>query len=125
MVVGLLRIRLHLPGARSLKDRRALVRRALDRVRARFNVSAAEVGDLERWQVASLAVSVVSNERSHANEVLDKALALVASAVAGEASILDQQLELMSYGDDEPLTPRDSLPPLDTRLPDADPDEED
>jgi len=125
MVVGLLRVRLHLPGARSLKDRRAIVRKALDRIRARFNVSAAEVGDLERWQVATLGFSVISNDRAHANEVLDKVSAALASAVAGEASILDRQLELISYGDDEPLVERDSLVPLEARLPDVDPDEED
>lgn len=103
MVIGLLRLRLHLPAAHSLKERRAVVRRAADRVRARFNVSVAEVGDQERWQVATLAVSAVSNERGHVTEVLDKVTSAVASAVAGEALVSGREVAVTVYPDDEAL----------------------
>ncbi|MBP6835499.1 MAG: DUF503 family protein [Deltaproteobacteria bacterium] len=103
MVIGLLRLRLHLPAAHSLKDRRAVVRRAADRVRARFNVSIAEVGDQERWQVATLAVSAVSTERGHVSEVLDKVTAAVASAVAGEALVTGREVVIAVHPDDEVL----------------------
>ena len=49
-------------------------------------------GDVERWQVSPPGFSVVANDRGHANAVLDKVSAALASAVAGEASILDRQL---------------------------------
>jgi hypothetical protein len=101
MVVGLLRITLHVPEAHSLKDRRAAVRRAVERVRARFNVSIAEVGDLDRWQIAQVAVAAVSNDRSHVNEVLDRVTSTIASA--GAALISDREMEIQSYGDREPL----------------------
>lgn len=104
MVIGLLRLRLHLPAAHSLKERRAVVRRAADRVRARFNVSIAEVGDQERWQVATLAVSAVSTERGHVSEVLDKVTSAVASAVAGEAIISGREVAITNHPDDEPLS---------------------
>ena len=130
MVIGLLRLRLHLPAAHSLKDRRAVVRRAADRVRARFNVSVAEVGDQERWQVATLAVSAISTERGHVAEawyvvahrsqpldtvgvdrseavqvaeVLDKVTAAVASAVAGAALVSGREVAFQVFPDDEPL----------------------
>ena len=103
MVVGLLRIRLHLPAAHSLKDRRAVVRRAADRVRARFNVSVAEVGDQERWQVATLAVSAISTERGHVAEVLDKVTAAVASAVAGAALVTGREVVFQAHSDDDAL----------------------
>jgi uncharacterized protein len=60
MHVGLLRVTLHIPAAHSLKDRRAVVRRAVERTRARFNVSVAEVGDSNHWQRAQIAVTAVS-----------------------------------------------------------------
>jgi hypothetical protein len=101
MVVGLLRITLHVPEAHSLKDRRAAVRRAIERVRARFNVSIAEVGDLERWQVATVAVAVVSNDRAHVNEVLDRVTSTIAGA--GAALVSQREMEIQSYGDREPL----------------------
>lgn len=103
MVIGLLRLRLHLPAAHSLKDRRAIVRRAADRVRARFNVAVAEVGDQERWQVATLAVSAISTERGHVVEVLDKVTSAVASAVAGAAIVSGREVAIQAYSDDEPL----------------------
>ncbi len=103
MVVGLLRLRLHLPASHSLKDRRAVVRRVTDRVRARYNVSVAEVGDNERWQVATLAVSVVSTERTHVQEVLDKVTSAVASAVAGAAVVSGREVSITSYAADEVL----------------------
>jgi uncharacterized protein YlxP (DUF503 family) len=101
MVVGLLRITLHVPEAHSLKDRRAAVRRAVERVRARFNVSIAEVGDLERWQTATVAVAAVSNSRAHVNEVLDRVTSTIAGA--GAALITQREMEIQSYGDREPL----------------------
>jgi uncharacterized protein YlxP (DUF503 family) len=101
MVVGLLRITLHVPEAHSLKDRRAAVRRAIERVRARFNVSIAEVGDLERWQTAQVAVSTVSNERAHVNEVLDRVTSTIANA--GAALVTEREMEIQSYSDREPI----------------------
>lgn len=101
MVVGLLRITLHVPEAHSLKDRRAAVRRAVERVRARFNVAIAEVGDLERWQTATVAVAAVSNDRAHVNEVLDRVTSTIAGA--GAALVTNREMEIQSYGDREPL----------------------
>jgi hypothetical protein len=66
-------------------------------------VAVAEVGDQERWQVATLAVSAVSTERGHAAEVLDKVTAAVASAVAGAALVSGREVAFVTYPDDEPL----------------------
>ena len=101
MVVGILRITLHVPEARSLKDRRAAVKRTVERVRARFNVSVAEVGDLERWQIATVAVCAVANSRSHVNEVLDRVTSAMASA--GAALVTHREMEIQSYSDRETL----------------------
>ena len=63
MFIGVLRLVFQIPAAASLKDRRRVVKSFKDRVRARFPVSIAEVGDLERYQVATLGVAVVSGVR--------------------------------------------------------------
>ena len=72
MVVGVLRLTLVVPGARSLKEKRHVVRKITDRVRARYNVSIAEVAENDVWQRAVLGVSAVANDHSFVNEVLDK-----------------------------------------------------
>ena len=121
MFVGLVRLQLFLPAARSLKDRRAVVRRALDRARARHPVSACEAGPAERWQLATLAAVTVSGDASVARDTLDAFTRTVASACAGEAEIVRRETTVDSYPDDEPFGD-DELTTL-RREPDDDADE--
>ena len=71
MVVGLLTLDLHLPQARSLKDKRRALRSLEGRLRSRFNVAVAEVGDLGLWQRAQLAVASVNSDEGHLRSTLD------------------------------------------------------
>ncbi len=97
MVVGIARIVLGIPEARSLKDKRSVVRRVIDRARAKFNAAVAEVGDNDVHRRAVIGVSVVSNDRRHVNEMLDTILSFVAGA--SEAQVLDSAIEIESYED--------------------------
>jgi uncharacterized protein YlxP (DUF503 family) len=72
MVVGLLTIEMHVPGARSLKDKRMVLRRIKDRLR-KFNVAVAEVDHQDLWQRAALAVVTVSSDQHHADRELSAA----------------------------------------------------
>src|SRR5260221_13118407 len=72
MVVGVLRLTLYIHGASSLKDKRQVLRKVVDRLRSRFNVSVAEVGDQDLWQKAVVGIVAVANDHSFVNEVLDK-----------------------------------------------------
>jgi uncharacterized protein YlxP (DUF503 family) len=62
-IIGLLTVELHFPEAQSLKAKRMVVKSIKDRLRRKFNVSVAEVGYLELWQRAELAVAAVSGAR--------------------------------------------------------------
>lgn len=97
MVVGVLRLTLSLHGARSLKDKRQVVRKLVDRVRARYNVSIAEVGDNDVWQRLVLGVGVISNDHSFVDEVLAK----VTRDIEGgsEAQLIDRELEIETYSE--------------------------
>lgn len=97
MYVGVARIVLHVPGARSLKDRRRVVRSFKDRVRGKLPVSIAEVGDLERTQVATLGISVVSREATRCQELLSAA-ARMARGVT-DAVVADIGTEVVSFGE--------------------------
>ena len=48
-----------------------------DRIRARFNVSAAQLDEHDLWQSATLAAAVVSNDGKIANSVLNQVRDLV------------------------------------------------
>lgn len=79
MVVGILVIELHIPLNRSLKGKRQVVKSLKERVKHRFNVSIAEVGDLDLWQKAVIGVSCVANEKGFVNQVLDQVVDFIAS----------------------------------------------
>lgn len=72
MFVLALRVDLHLPACRSLKDRRQAITPILDGARRRYRVSAAEVGHQDRWQRAELGFAVVSGSVAQAGAVVDE-----------------------------------------------------
>ena len=69
--VGVARLVLVVPGARSLKDKRRAVAAVRDRLKARRNVSVAEVGHLEDHTRAVVAVSMVGNDARFVRSALD------------------------------------------------------
>jgi len=64
--VGVLRLTFHVPHARSLKDKRRVILKFRDRVRARFDVSIAEVAEQDMLQRAVFGVTVVSGTQEDA-----------------------------------------------------------
>ena len=97
MVVGVCKISLSLPGVNSLKAKRSIVRKVLDRTANRFNVAVAEVGAQDVHKHAQLGFAVVSGDRRHANSMLDSIASFVEGA--GEAVVVDRSTELLSLGD--------------------------
>lgn len=61
----------HLPGCRSLKEKRSALRPILERLQRRFGVSVAEVDHQNLWQRAGLGVAVVSGSAGVLTELLD------------------------------------------------------
>ncbi len=74
LTIGVLRVVLHLPASGSLKSKRQVISGLLRRVRQELLVAVAEVGEQDRWQLAELAITCVSGEARHADEILAKAL---------------------------------------------------
>jgi len=72
MLVGLLTVHIHLQGIDSLKGKRKIVKSLIERLRARFNASVAEIAAQDNKQMAVAGISVVSNNGSHLDEQLDK-----------------------------------------------------
>jgi hypothetical protein len=96
MFIGVLRLVFQIPGAASLKDRRRVVKSFKDRVKARFPVSIAEVGDLSRYQVATLGVAIVSGEAARCQEVLSAVSR--AAEQASDAVLADVATEIVPFG---------------------------
>jgi len=62
----------HIPGARSLKDKRMVSRSLIDKTRHKFNASVAEVDTQDTHQTLTLGIAVVSGEFLHAKTMIDE-----------------------------------------------------
>ncbi|GHO43650.1 DUF503 domain-containing protein [Ktedonospora formicarum] len=69
--IGAGAITLYLPGCHSLKEKRQIIQSLLARIRNHFSVAIAEVEEQDRWQIAKLGVTYVSNNGQHAGEVVE------------------------------------------------------
>jgi len=79
MVVGVLTVDLLVVDSNSLKDKRQVIKSLLDVIRNRFNVSAAELGELDIWRRAVIGVACISNDKKTANTVLNRVLGNIES----------------------------------------------
>ena len=91
MAVGL--VELHLPDVGSLKGKRHALKGLKERVRARYEVSVAEVAHHDLWQRATLALACVSHDARHANEVVSKAIDFIEEHVEGQ--VIDSSVEII------------------------------
>jgi uncharacterized protein YlxP (DUF503 family) len=99
MFVGVLRLTLYLPDPGSLKSKRHLLRSAIDRVKAKFNVSVAEVAENDLWQRSVVGVAAVGNDHAFVNETLDKVADFVASMHGGQLQVTDRVIAIEVFGD--------------------------
>ena len=74
MVIGVCKLDLRIPENHSLKEKRHVLRKLIDRVKTRFNVAISEVGDNDLWQRAQMGFCTVGNDRRHINSSLDKVI---------------------------------------------------
>jgi len=75
MPVGVLTLEIQLPYAHSLKEKRAVLRKMKDRLRARFNVAVAELDHQDLWQRATLGVVSISDSQVLLESVFRQVLA--------------------------------------------------
>ena len=94
----MLRFTLRLPESGSLKDKRQVVRSVAQRLRNKFQVAVAEVADNEAWQLATLGVACVANERRHCEDVLAEIVAYVQDSRL-DAEMLNVETEVIDMDD--------------------------
>lgn len=70
MPIGLLTLEIHIPDARSLKDKRQVLRSLKDRLRGHFNVAVAELDHQDTWQRSVIGVVTLSSNERHLQESL-------------------------------------------------------
>jgi uncharacterized protein YlxP (DUF503 family) len=94
--VAICRLTLHINSSHSLKDKRRVVHSLRSRLSSKFGIAVAEVDDQDAWQVATLGLAAVSQQRAHVESVMDKALEYV-YVVAPEAEVSSSDTDIFSY----------------------------
>ena len=97
MHVGIARIALRIPHSHSLKERRQAARSIANRIRGRFNVSAAQdaAADGEAWQSFTLLLSCVSSDTNHADALLSSVVDYIGES-RPDLEVVDYGVEIIS-----------------------------
>ena len=96
MVIGLIRVEIYIESSRSLKDKRKIVKRLVQKLKSRFsNLSVSEVDLLNSWKKSIIAVVSVSNDTAYLNSVLDKVLNYINEG--NNYQVTGSEVELLNY----------------------------
>jgi len=93
--VGICRLMTHLPESSNLKAKRQVARSLTAKIRNQFNVAVAEVDDNDLWQRLTLGICCVSNDSSHANQVLSNVVSFVEDQ-RRDLEVLDYETEIIT-----------------------------
>lgn len=105
MVIGVLQFELLIPGAESLKDKRAVVRSVRDKLSRELRLSIAEVGAHDNPSLAMMGVAIVANDGPRAHELLDRAWNRLTELRDGQIGNVRREVIVPSREDlAEPLT---------------------
>ena len=95
MVVGVCHLDLLIRESNSLKGKRRILKRILERVKNKFNVSIAEVGNHDLWQSSQLSFCMVGNDKRFINSSLDKVIRFIEELNSGE--IIRSEIEMLNF----------------------------
>jgi len=93
-MVGVLTFHLLLPGCSSLKEKRGRLKPLLARLHRKFDVSAAELELLDRWQESVVACALVGNEAAHVRRSLQAVAAWVEQDWP-DLTVLENRIEII------------------------------
>jgi uncharacterized protein YlxP (DUF503 family) len=89
MVIGVGKVSLHFDEAFSLKEKRMLLKSVMDKVKNKFNVAVAELAYQDKYQIAHIGISCISNNPAHTDSMLSK----ICNFIEADARILVYHIE--------------------------------
>lgn len=92
MIVGTCLVDLRIPGCRSLKEKRQIVKALKDSIRRKYNISIAELDHHDTWQRTLIGIAAISSNARFANQVLSKVINVIEANTSVE--LIDYRLEM-------------------------------
>ena len=93
MIIGTCKIYLRVEWAKTLKDKRMVLRSLTDKMKNKFNTSVAEVEAQDIHNLIVIGFVCVTNEVSHANSIIDSVVNYVDKSTDSE--IIDTIIEIL------------------------------
>ena len=103
MIVALARLSLYIPHSHSLKEKRAVVRKVVDRIAARFKMHVAEVGGQDTWQRAVLGFAAVGADPQKVAQIADEVVRAIQGIVEGEGQLIAIDRDTIRFGGEDGL----------------------
>lgn len=91
--IGILYVELFMNDPQSLKEKRMTLKSIKDKVRQQFNVCVAELGNQDKWQVATLGFCMMANDNRYIDSVLNHILSMLGRSSPVE--VVDHQIEFL------------------------------
>ncbi|MDD4362721.1 MAG: DUF503 domain-containing protein [Atribacterota bacterium] len=88
MIIGICELNIYLPDCHSLKDKRSILKKTINVLRKKYNISISEIGNKNSWKKCILAISIVSDN----NRQIDKILQNIIKGIE-----LINNIELIDY----------------------------
>ncbi len=83
-IIGFIEIHLRIPEAHSLKEKRKVVKRVVERLKNKFNVSVSEIGDQDRWQSSIIGVVTIGSSKKIVDATLEKVILFIEDLYPGK-----------------------------------------
>ena len=94
MIIGILTLKLHLPGCGSLKEKRRRLKPLLARLHKEFNVSAAETAHNDVWQSAGVGCALVGTDSGYIQRKLASIVAWIEKKWP-DVTVMDDRIEIV------------------------------
>ena len=96
MVVGVSSIEIFLPENHSLKDKRQAIKKIVEKTRAKFYISIADISQNNLWQRALIGFSIVGVKQDHVNSAIENVCEYIESLYVG--TIINTRTEIIVMG---------------------------
>ncbi|MFN4227477.1 MAG: DUF503 domain-containing protein [Candidatus Ratteibacteria bacterium] len=97
MFVGTLKFEIIIPGSTSLKDKRRVVQSLQNKIKAKFNVSIAEVDYQDKWQRTVIGLCFVNSEKKEIEDICEKIKKIIFDN--GELFVINETREIIYLGE--------------------------
>lgn len=98
MVVGVSSMEIFLPESHSLKDKRQAIKKIVEKTRAKFYISIADISQNNLWQRALIGFSIVGVKQDHVNSAIENVCEYIESLYIG--TIINTKTEIIIMGNE-------------------------